>query len=255
MTTIPTGRFVWFEHVSKTPEKAQGFLGELFNWSIQAMPMPQGGSYSMIKVGDATVGGFPTVPGNVNVPPHWVSHLQVTNAAETAKQVKSLGGSVLVEPVDMGLGTYALVADPLGGAFALWQPAQAQGTGDFKGVSGSFCWNELFSEDPARSAAFYAAIGGFTVKEQDMGPMGVYRVLEADGKPRAGILKTPMPGIPQSWLPYVQVDNADATHAKATKLGAETKVPPMDIPGVGRFSIFTDATGAAIGILQPAPQA
>jgi predicted enzyme related to lactoylglutathione lyase len=61
-----------------------------------------------------------------------------------------------------------------------------------------------------------------------------------------------MPGIPQHWLPYVQVASADETAAKAKRLGFELAVPPSDIPNVGRFSVLVDPQGASIGILQPA---
>ena len=249
--TTPTGRFVWFEYLSHDAQKAQGFFGEVFGWKTKGMPIPTGGEYAMIAVGDETIGGYPPAMPGQPAHAHWISHLQVADARATAEKIKSLGGKVLSPPNDMGLGTHAIVADPLGGVFALWQPAKADGTGDFRGKPGTFCWNELFTEDPAKSVAFYQAIGGFEVKAQEMPGMGTYHVLESDGKPRAGILKSPMPGIPQSWMPYVQVESADATHDKAKRLGADVKVPPMDVPGVGRFAIVTDSQGAAIGILQP----
>ena len=44
---IPTGRFVWFDYVAPDVKKAQGFYGELFNWSTQDVPMPDG-AYTMI---------------------------------------------------------------------------------------------------------------------------------------------------------------------------------------------------------------
>jgi predicted enzyme related to lactoylglutathione lyase len=253
MATIPTGRFVWFEHISGDAAKAQGFFGELFGWTKQSMPMPQGGAYTMIAVGTDSIGGYPpAMPGQpAPAHAHWISHLQVADAKASAKQVESLGGKVLSAPLDMGMGTHALVADPLGGVFALWQPAKAEGTGDYKGQTGTFCWNELYTEDPARSAAFYAAIAGFEIEQQEMPGMGTYHVLKSDGKPRAGVVKSPMPGVPQSWLPYVQVTNADATHDKAKRLGGSAKLPPTDIPTVGRFAILADPVGAAIGILQP----
>src|SRR5262245_58315340 len=101
MTKIPTGRFVWFEHVSKSPEKAQGFFGELFNWKTKTMPTPDGkGSYAMIEVGGAQIGGYP--PNPANAPAHWITHLQVESARDTAAKIKTLGGKVLVDPVDMG---------------------------------------------------------------------------------------------------------------------------------------------------------
>ena len=252
MTTIPTGRFVWFEYLAPDTTKAKGFYGEVFGWTTQGMPIPGGGQYDMIAVAGETIGGYPPHPAGAPPKAHWLSHLQVADARATIEQIKSLGGTVKMQPVDMGMGTYAVAADPLGAVFALWQPAKAEGTGDFRGKPGTFCWNELLSPDPDRSVAFYQAIGGFGVDRQEMPGMGTYNVLTFDGKPRAGITKPAMPGVPTVWLPYIQVANADATVAKATKLGGGTKVPPVDVPNVGRIAILTDSLDAAIGLLQPA---
>jgi uncharacterized protein len=85
----------------------------------------------------------------------------------------------------------------------------------------------------------------------DMGPGGTYHLLESGGKGRAGIMAQQMPQQPHTWLPYVQVKNADQIADKATRLGAKVVVPPTQIPNVGRFAIFVDAQGAGTGILQP----
>jgi uncharacterized protein len=246
---IPTGRFVWFEYSSKDLPKSQGFFGELFNWSTQSVPMEKG-AYTMIASGDATIGGY-SQPMKGAPDAWWLSHLQVADAAASAKQVAKLGGKVLQDAIDIGVGNMAVVADPLGGVFALWQPTNRAPGGDYRGAPGSFCWNELYTENVEASVKFYQAIGGFEVETMDMAGMGTYTQLKSEGKARAGILKSPMPGVPQSWLPYVQVASCDATHDKAKKLGAAIKVPPTAIPNVGRFSVFTDLAGAAIGILQP----
>jgi hypothetical protein len=55
MTTIPTGRFVWFEDVSSDDQKAQGFFGGLFGRKTKAAAMPQG-SYTIIMLGDREIG-------------------------------------------------------------------------------------------------------------------------------------------------------------------------------------------------------
>ena len=244
-------RFVWFEYVSKDAKKAQGFFGELFGWSTQQVPMP-GGDYSMIAVGGKTIGGYMTTPPGAPPEAHWLSHLGVENAEKSAKQVKELGGSIAKEPFKVGdFGTMAVVKDPQGGVFALWQPAKA-GDEPPKVENGHFCWNELGATDPEAAVKFYKAIGGFTVEGMNMGPeMGTYNVLNSDGQPRAGIMKKMMAEQPHAWLPYVQVASADATAEKAKKLGATVVVPPTDIPNVGRFAIFADPLGAALGVLQP----
>ena len=248
MTAIPTGRFVWFEYVSQEAQKAQGFFGELFNWGTQAVPMPQG-AYTMIASGGKTIGGYLATPPGAPPHAHWISHLQVTDAQTSAAQIKTLGGKVYKDPFKVGdFGTMAVVADPQGGMFALWQPARAEQ--QTAPVDGSFCWNELASPDPEASVAFYRAVGGFETDQMDMGEMGAYHLLKSDGQPRAGIMKKMMPEQPNAWLPYVQVASADATADRAKRLGANVVVPPTDIPNVGRFAILVDPQGAGIGVLQ-----
>jgi len=255
MAKINTGRFVWFELVSKDPKKAQAFLGELFHWKTQDMPIPGGGSYTMITVDNKPIGGYMPTPQGAPPHAHWLSHLQVTDAKATADQIKSLGGKIRKDTTKMGdFGTMAIVADPFDATFALWQPGKPEGTGDFLGVDNAWCWNELTTPEPDKSVEFYKKIGGFTEEKMDGGGM-TYHVLSFDGAPRAGITKTPMPGAPTAWTPYVAVANADQTTDRAKKLGATVHVGPIDIPNVGRFAVFTEANAGTLGILQPAPRA
>jgi predicted enzyme related to lactoylglutathione lyase len=249
--TTPTGRFVWFDYVAKDIKKAQGFFGELFNWKTQEIPTPDGSGYTMIALGDQTIGGYMTTPKGAPEVGHWVSHLQTPDAKATCAKIVSLGGKVYKEPERMGdYGTMAIVADNGGGVFALWQPTKAEGTGDYKDVAGAFCWNELAAHDPVKAVGFYSQLG-FTEEKMEMPGMGTYHVLNSDGKARAGVMKSPMPEAPQAWMPYVQVTNVDAIVAKATKLGAKVHVPPNDVATVGRLAIFTDPQGGWLGILAP----
>ena len=255
MAKIPTGRFVWFEYSSADAKKGQAFYGELFGWKTKEIQTPQA-PYVMIAVGDETIGGYwPAPPEGAPQHAHWISHLQVENTPESAAMVKSLGGQVKMDPMVVeGYGTFAVVQDPTGAVFSLWQPVKPEGSGDFKGKPGCWVWNELQTDDPAKAIAFYTALGGFTEEKMDMGEMGTYHLLNKDGAGRAGVMKSPMAGIPAHWLPYVQVEDADRVAERAKKLGATLTVPPTDIPNVGRFAILTDTQGAAIGILKPNPR-
>jgi predicted enzyme related to lactoylglutathione lyase len=251
MTTIPTGRFVWFDYVAKDQAKATGFYGELFGWKTQTIPVPGGGTYTMFTVNDQMIGGFMPTPKGAPEAGHWLSQLQVADATAAADKVTALGGKVLKAPEKMGeFGTMAIVADSLDGAFALWQPAKAEGTGDFKGQPNTWCWNELYTQDTAKSVAFYSKLAGFTEKAMDM-PSGTYHVLSFDGHDRAGVMTPPMP-MPQAWMPYVQVANADQTVEKAKRLGATIHVAGDDVPGIGRIAILEDTQGGWLGLLQPA---
>ena len=124
--------------------------------------------------------------------------------------MKAAGGRQLKAPSKKGeAGAWAVAPDSVGAPFALWQPAKAEAA-DYRGVVGSFCWNELYTDDPAKAVAFYEEFGGLKDAPMDMGPMGTYHVLKSHGKSRGGIAKSPKPGIPPHWVPYVQ--DAERTH-------------------------------------------
>lgn len=50
---------------------------------------------------------------------------------------------------------------------------------------------------------------------------------------------------------YVEVDDLDATLARATSLGGSTLVGPVEIPD-GRFAWLQDPQGNTVGVIQPA---
>ncbi len=48
---------------------------------------------------------------------------------------------------------------------------------------------------------------------------------------------------------YIQVDDLDATLAKAEKLGGKTILPPRQVPGGPRLAMFADPAGNITGLL------
>ena len=66
-----------------------------------------------------------------------------------------------------------------------------------------------------------------------------------------GIMKNPVPGAPDNWLPYILVDDADASTKKARALGATIRQDVTEIPDFGWFSMISDPTGATFGRWQP----
>lgn len=116
------------------------------------------------------------------------------------------------------------------------------------GSQGRFVWYEVMTTDPAAAKRFYGALMGWEVEE--VPNMGGYALFKAAGAQVAGVMLLPdeakAMGAPPSWSSYVAVADVDATTAKAQGLGATVLVPPTDIPGIGRFSMFQDPQGAAI---------
>jgi predicted enzyme related to lactoylglutathione lyase len=250
MTITLQGKFVWFELVTRDIKKAQTFYGEVFGWKVTAFDMPDG-AYEMITAGDNTIGGY--VKPDDKSPAHWTSYLSVADVDAALERVTDAGGKVLAPAFDVPtIGRMAKIADPTGATLWLYRGANGDTEGSDK--PGTFAWNELITQNPDAAVAFYQKVAGLTDKPMDMGPMGTYHVLHAGETPRAGVMKAQDPQQPSAWLPYVNVDKADATVERVTRNGGKVLMPAADIPNVGRFAVFTDPSGAAFAVLQPLPR-
>lgn len=123
--------------------------------------------------------------------------------------------------------------------------------------NGTFIWNELVTPDQKTGGSFYSALLGWTRKEVDMGPLGIYTLFQQDGKDVAGMMNPAMDYSRSRgpwWSAYIAVDDIDACVARVPKLGGEIIAPPEDIPGVGRVCMLADPTGAPICLMTPATE-
>ncbi len=245
MSTVKTriGKFVWHEQVSDDPGQAQGFYTQLFGWGTEVFK-PGEIDYTMISSGGSTHGGFSQAMEGAP-PPHWLSHVSVENLDETVEKAKSAGGQVVAGPFEMeDVGRMAILIDPQGAFISAYQ-----GEASSEGV---FVWDELGTTDVDGAQRFYEAVFGWTTK--DMGEeYGGYRIFSRGEEQVAGLMANPKPEIPAMWTPYIGVDDTDAICKKATELGAQALVEPMDIPNIGRFAVLKDPQGAVFGIIKGEP--
>lgn len=109
---------------------------------------------------------------------------------------------------------------------------------------GRFVWREMMTPDLDKTTAFYTELFGWTTRDVDMGPMGVYRLFSAGETQIAGSVQ--MPNGPYGWMQYVSVPDVDATAASFAANGGAVVRPADDIPNIGRFAICTDPQGAGI---------
>lgn len=123
---------------------------------------------------------------------------------------------------------------------------------------GHFSWNELITANPKASVDFYGKLFGwqavpFVPKGAPTGgpPYTLFKTDAHDDMGAGGMMQAPAPGIPTHWLPYVVVENADRSLAKAVELGAKVLAPVMAIGEVGRIAVIQDPQGAALGLHEP----
>jgi uncharacterized protein len=247
------GRFVWHDLMSTDKEKATAFYAQLFGWTTESMDMgPEFGMYPMWKSGEAYLGGTVQLRAEEQVPSHWISYITVDNVDAACERAKIAGGKVCVPPTDIpGTGRFAVVEDSTGAYFSPFTFAD-QGMPDLPPMPGTFVWHELLTRDAGAAKEFYRDVVGWESLDVDMGPMGTYTLLKKDGVDRAGLMQMPADAAaPSNWLPYVGVADVDASAARVTELGGMIYVKPTDIPGIGRFSVCADPTGASFALYRP----
>lgn len=244
------GKFVWYELVTPDAQRAQAFYGEVLGWKTQSFPMGDF-SYDMVFVGDGMIGGYAR-PTRDDEPSHWIACVSVTDVDASARSATENGGMVLEPPLDIPhAGRRARIADPQGAELYLFK-REMDDPPDGPAPLGAFCWNELYTPDPRGAVAFYEKVVGFAHVERRVGPESYY-ILSAGGEDRGGVTHHLPPGVPAHWLPYVHIDDADAATARAQQSGGTVHVQPADIPGVGRFGVVQDPTGALLAVLKPLP--
>jgi predicted enzyme related to lactoylglutathione lyase len=119
---------------------------------------------------------------------------------------------------------------------------------------GAFSWSELMTTNVAAAKDFYARLFGWQMRDQPVpGGMGemIYTVVKAGDQEVGGMMAMPpgMEGMPPCWGGYVTVDNVDESVKLVEELGGQVKLPPMDIPDVGRFAMIQDPQGAVLSII------
>ena len=99
---------------------AKAFYGAVFGWGADTQgPESEPGGYTEWKVNGRSVAGMMAKNDMMpaSMPPHWGVYFTVTDADAAAARVEELGGSVMMPPMDIQPGRFAVVADPAGAVF------------------------------------------------------------------------------------------------------------------------------------------
>lgn len=116
--------FVHVELMSTDVGKAKSFYGKLFGWKLEDMAM-ENGTYTMIDVGEGTGGGMMKnpMPGASS---SWLAYVQVDDLKKAVGKAKGLGGKMMKDVTEVkGMGSLAIITDPTGAMFGLWQPKKS----------------------------------------------------------------------------------------------------------------------------------
>jgi predicted enzyme related to lactoylglutathione lyase len=252
------GTFCWPELATTDQKSAVSFYRSLFGWEVNEQPIGPTETYSIFQIRGKDVGAAYTMRAEERqhgAPPHWNAYVTVANADETANRAKALRAIVLAPPFDvMDSGRMAILQDPTGAVFQIWQPKNHIGAKLLR-EPGALTWTELATRDPEAAKTFYTSLFGWKEKTSTGGGM-TYTEFSIGDAPFAGMMEMNAQmvsmNVPPNWLTYFEVADVDATANKAAALGAKLAVPPMDIPNTGRFSVIQDPHGAVFAIYKSA---
>jgi predicted enzyme related to lactoylglutathione lyase len=248
-TKYAPGTFSWTDLATTDQDGAKQFYGQLFGWTAVDFPIDENTTYSMMQIGGKDVAAISPQPQqqrDAGVPPLWNSYVTVDSADAAADRAQKLGATVHSPAFDvMDVGRMAVIQDPQGGFFMVWEPKQHIGA-SLVNAPGALTWNELASVDPEASADFYRELFGWKTEPFEGTPMKYLGIQNSDGHGNGGI-RDAMENEPTYWLVYFGTADIDADTARAGELGATVLAPPMDI-GVGKIAVLQDPQGAVFAL-------
>jgi uncharacterized protein len=253
-TPFAAGTPCWVELLSSDTSAATAFYGGLFGWSFDP-PQEQFGGYVNITSGGHRVAGMMANSPEINSPDAWTTYLSTDDIDASTAAVAAGGGQLVAAPMQVAdLGSMAVVRDPAGAVFGLWQPGTHFGFAKYN-EPGSVTWDELHSKDFAVTTPFYASVFGWDIKPMEDTDEFRYSTAEINGETVAGLMDSASflpPEVPSHWAVYFSVVSADDAITTLTSLGGTVIRPAEDTP-YGRMADVADPTGAAFKLHQATP--
>jgi len=245
---IETGRFVWHDLMTRDVAAARRFYGELLGWRFEDVKRGDR-PYVLARSGSDPVAGIVDINHYPDAGAQWISFMAVEDVDKAVGVVKSAGGTVLLDALDLKpVARVAVIADPQGaplGLARLWKDRPEM----VKPIARQFFWDEYLARDAAQALDFYKRLAGYqsTISDTRLGVE--YHVLQNSRK-RAGLFQLPATatGILPNWLPYVLVDDPQALASRVSGLGGTVILPAAPERRNGTLVIIKDPSGAPLAL-------
>jgi predicted enzyme related to lactoylglutathione lyase len=258
----------WVDTSQPDPKAAVAFYGGLFGWDFEdAMPPGSAGNYFIARLRGGDVAAVSSQAENGPPMAAWSTYVWVESADAAASKALDAGGRVVMEPFDvMEAGRMAVLEDPEGSTFCVWQAKQHRGA-QIVNEPGSLNFNGLNTRDATGAKSFYGSLFGWEGLGLDGGAEmwrlpgygaflersdhGLHERMVESSAPEGfedvvatlNPIADDQPDVAAHWSVTFAVDDTDAIAERATELGGQVVVPPFDAPWV-RMTVITDPQGA-----------
>ncbi|GIU40180.1 glyoxalase [Shewanella sairae] len=247
------GQPCWAELASLKIDSSKRFYSQLFGWEIVVLPIPEG-TYSMLTIEDDDIGAMYQLPEEMvenGETTQWTIYFAVENLDSSLVDVTGSGGTVIVGPHDVGeAGRMAVIKDPEGARFALWQAKNHIGA-KRAAENHTLCWVELACRDTEQAKQFYPHVLGWGTRASNMEGIE-YTEWQVGAQDVGGMMAMTEEwgDMPAHWMLYFTVESCDDKAAQVEELGGKVCVPPTDIANVGRFAVINDPDGGFFSIIE-----
>ena len=246
-TSYAPGTFCWVELATTDGAAAKEFYGGLFGWESQNLAGP----HDMLTLSGKEVGAMyeQREEHQAEAPPSWMSYVSVEDVDATAEKARHLGATVVAGPFDaMEAGRMAVLVDPEGAAFALWQPREHIGAA-LVNEAGALSLNQLNTNGPEAAQSFYSDLFGWSYESTGAGEQAYWEISNGESLNGTMVLLAPGTPAPPHWLAYFTSEDLDASTARIEELGGQMLVPITPI-AVGRIAVAQDPQGAAFALFE-----
>ena len=246
-TNQPLGTPTWIDLGVPDLDRALAFYGAVFGWEFDIGP-EEFGRYTMCllrgrRVAAIAMQSAPAV--------FWNVYFATDDCDATAARSREAGGQILMEPMDVADdGRMALVGDPVGAQFGLWQGRARHGA-EVVNEPGSLVRNDLVTGDPEPARQFYAQVFDFTLdRNEDMPGFDFTFLRRPDGHEIGGIMG--VPDASSAWNTTFEVAGTDEAVQRALDNGGSSDGATDFV--YGRIATINDPFGAEFSIItRPAP--
>jgi predicted enzyme related to lactoylglutathione lyase len=251
----------WVDVTGPDVDALKGFYGAVFGWDFAGpgeMPGDPPGRYFVAQLRGRDVAGVASLPPEAPGP-GWNTYIEVESADGAAEDVERAGGTVLVQPFDAPpAGRIAVVADPQGAAFCVWEPGERRGA-QLVNEPSAWSMSALSTPDREGAEAFYGAVFGWNVDTFQLGDtvVGLFRLPGyVGGQPEQPVprdlVATTMP--PQNgearWSVDFWVDDIDRVVATVAERGGSVIAGPYEPLPQFRQAVVADPNGVAFSVSQ-----
>ena len=242
----PDGTPTWIDLGIPDLDRAMEFYGALFGWQFEVGPA-EFGRYTTAYLSGRRVAALApnTDPDATDF--WWNVYLATADCDATTAAVQAAGGTVVNPPSNvLDQGRMAIVRDPAGGQFGLWQGRAHIGC-ELVNEPNALVRNDLVTDQPEVARRFYVEVFGFTLDgNPDLPEFDFTFLRRPDGHEIGGIMGLP-PGSGTSWSTTFEVDDTDAALQRAVSAGGTAgEVQDMIY---GRFAQITDPFGVEFSVI------